>query len=115
VRWAIYYGDGSSFTDEDGGPGEAPAFGVAVIVQESERVGRILIESFEGKDYYVFRAGEWFVCDWTGLLDSLAHFPGCFVKFGRTFGDDDWARARTAAAADPRFRPKSARDGRREP
>ena len=114
MRWAVYYGDGRRFTDSDGSPADAPAWDVQVIAQESDRVGRILIEQFEGKDYYVFRDGEWYVCDYTGLIDSLAHFPGCIVRFGRTRSDGNYAAARQRALNDDYFPRKSGRDGRRE-
>lgn len=115
MRWAIYYGDGSRFSSEDGPPERAPPWNVAGVVQPSDRVGRIIVAPFQGKDYFVWREGEWYVCDFAGLMDSLAHFAGCVVRFGRTLPDDVWARVYQAMLDDPMFRPKSAVDRRREP
>lgn len=112
-RWAVYYGDGSRFTDEDGAPSEAPPFDVQAIAYPDETVGRVVIDSW---DYYVFRESEseWFGCDIFGLFDVLAHEPGCVVKFARTRSNEAYRAAVEMARSDPYLPRKSNRDGRRE-
>jgi hypothetical protein len=98
VRWAIFYAEpvrhrtglvSDRFTDADGEPGDACPFGVQLIQEEYENTGRTSVRMH---DYYIFRGGAWYGSDRAGLIDSLAHFPGCVVRFGRTLDQATYER-----------------------
>ena len=82
VTWKVYYGDGSSFSDEDGAAADAPVMDVQVIAQAAGcDIGRHLISRH---DFYWFEPGEWFGGDQWGLFDYLLRSQGrSVVKFGR--------------------------------
>jgi hypothetical protein len=67
--WRIFYADGSTFSEEDGPPEDAPPVGVQIIVQPHPVTGAHVLE---GADYYIRHGGEWVGCDLPGLLDHLA-------------------------------------------
>lgn len=56
--WQVFYHDGSTFSDEDGGPDEAPATGVIAIVQRN-RATKYQVLARE--DFYVWREGGKYV------------------------------------------------------
>jgi hypothetical protein len=68
VRWKIYYEDGTTFSDRDGKPKEAPGWGVQTIVQPHVESGRYLLPPY---DYYLYRDGRWIGVDVAGLTDHL--------------------------------------------
>lgn len=83
--WHIYYGDGSTFSDEDGPPSFAPALDVQVIGYSdpiiAREVGAVLLF---GKDYYWWDRWAWFGGDLFGLMDYLMRARGtALVLFGR--------------------------------
>jgi len=82
VRWRVYYGDGSTFSDEDGTLQDAPAFGVQAIVCQPDL---------------------WHSGDFVGLIDFLMRKG--VVKFGRLTTNKDYHRATRAAQNDPDFNP----------
>lgn len=84
AEWKIFYDDGSVFTDKDGAPIEAPAFGVQAIACYPE----------------VWRGG-----DFVGLIDFLAHNVGA-VKFGRLTSNEKYHAAVTAAREDTDIHPE---------
>lgn len=86
TRWKLYYGDGSTFSDEDGPPEQAPGCNVMCVAWYDEDNRRRLAHS---ADYYWFdpTCGRWVGSDLFGLWDYLAR-PGLkTVKFGRMIGD----------------------------
>lgn len=70
MKWKIYYGDGSTFSSNDGSPGEAPITNVQVIVQPGKASGRYWQTQ---SDYYVFWYDRWVGTDVAGVLDFLAY------------------------------------------
>lgn len=86
MRWRIYYGDGSTFSDRDGSPFEAPRTNVQVIASEANTpTGFSLTHSH---DAYVWR-DEWNGTDQLGMWDYLmSHSGPQSVLFGRTVRDD---------------------------
>jgi hypothetical protein len=86
VKWLIFYGDGSTFSSNDGSPACAPARDVQVIVQVDKRVG-IWLQSTG--DYYIFD-GKWRSVDIFGLFDYLIEPGYKVVKFGRTISNDEY-------------------------
>lgn len=96
MRWRIYYGDGSVFTDRDGPPEDAPVLNVMCIAQavENERGFQLFYGQTPLEGYFFFREGSWFACDQLGFWDNLLSFPNPKIMlFGRsTVRDSDfWA------------------------
>lgn len=104
--WKIFYDGGGTFSNRDGSPQEAPARGVQVIIQSSDRVGRAVVRS---SDYYIFsaRCGGWEGVDIFGLWDYLASPGFKVVKFGRTIGNQEWNDVLIRAVDDPELPRKS--------
>lgn len=85
MRWRIYYSDGSTFSDRDGPPFEAPQLDVQVVAMHLD--GRGFIN--HGKDAYYWRPDiGWSGCDQAGLWDYLMFYRGPkAVIFGRSVRD----------------------------
>lgn len=105
MRWVIWYADGSSFTSLDGGPDNAPRWGVLCIAAYSGDHGRVI---WHGGDYYAFEEGEWGPRDLVGLIDYLTR-PGAakIVLVGRHVPPDQFWKIYHRADADPRLPPRS--------
>lgn len=66
LTWRIYYSDGSSFSNEDGEPWEAPSVDVQIVAQGDDLLFY--------HDYYLYRSDLelWIPCNGRdGLLDQL--------------------------------------------
>jgi hypothetical protein len=87
MEWEIYYGDGSTFSNEDGGPQDAPTRNVQVIVQDDPDVSWVMLTTH---DYYVWRKDRWFGVDKFGLWDYLASDGWKKVLFGRTLTNAEY-------------------------
>jgi hypothetical protein len=89
VDWRIYYGDGSTYSDEDGPVEDAPAQGVQAVVTRSASDPRQVI-SVHGWDYYwQTHEGEFYGGELFGLYDALLR--RCHpIFFGRTIPTADW-------------------------
>lgn len=72
TNWVIFYDDGSSFSSDDGGPGDAPRDGVQVVSIANDRVGRV---HWHQRDYYCWHDNEWISRDIHGVMDYLRQ-PG---------------------------------------
>lgn len=97
VNWRLYYGDGSMFSSEDGGPEAAPCTGVMCAAYYDDDNRRRLAHS---SDYYFFEDGRWYGVDLFGLWDYLAR-PGLkLVKFGRMISDNQYRRVMSQAMND---------------
>ena len=72
MKWRIFYADGSTFSNEDGRPEDAPGLGVEVInqVHEDSHVGAY---QQHGGEYYIWYSNKWWACD------ELAYFEYIFV------------------------------------
>ena len=110
MNWKIYYGDGSTFSSQDGSPWIVPARDVQVIVMIDKDHGW---RTQAGSDYYVWdgRDGE---TRWWGLKDDFALYdylidPGYKrVLFGRTITSDQFSKIFKQATEDPDFPQKTA-------
>jgi hypothetical protein len=105
MRWRIYYDDGSTFSDEDGGPDEAPALGVQIITVadsslDPDNTGRRV---WDGRDYYWWTDSEWVGGDLFGFYDYLARPGWKRVLFGRTIPARTYIEVRRRALSDPDF------------
>ena len=70
-RWKIYYGDCSTFSDQDGRPEDAPVTNVQVIIQPHIESGHYTQVQ---RDYYVYWPDDerWVGVDLAGVMDFLA-------------------------------------------
>jgi hypothetical protein len=109
VRWRIYYGDGSAFSDVDGDPTTAPALNVQVITQavDDPAIVRTMVSRH---DFYWSDQGQWFGGDLFGLFDFLMR--ASVVKFGRALSRLQFEAILNRAIADPDFIPKTAWDAK---
>lgn len=96
MKWIIYYGDGSRYTNEDGVPELAPKRNVQAIAVADDKVGRRIERS---NDFYVYvpDRGIWRGVEQFGLYDYMIDDGFKIVLFGRTLADkeysDVWHRA----------------------
>ena len=83
MRWRFYYANGSTYSDRDGSPFDAPTAGAQVLAfEEANERGFALAH---GKAAFVWRDGEWHHVDEAGLWDYLYISRGPkAVIFGRT-------------------------------
>lgn len=107
--WKIYYSDGTTYSDLDGPPEQAPALDVQVIVQLDDTGGRY---NQMGSDYYIWREDRWWGVDIFGLFDWLIHNSS--VKFGRTVDNEKYRMMFQMAENDPDFPVRSGFDKRLE-
>ena len=80
-RWKIFYGDGSTFSDQDGDPKDAPVANVQVIMQPHIESGRYMQVE---RDYYIYwtKGSRWVGVDLAGVMDFLV------VQGLMTWGDE---------------------------
>ncbi len=104
MLWKIHYGDGSTFSSDDGSTQEAPPLNVQIIMQLDEREGKHATTQF---DYYWWdeRQQRWFGGNLFGALDYL--MQAGIVKMGRILSPKDYDAILNRAKEDPDF-PKSA-------
>lgn len=70
MDWKIFYGDGSSYSSDDGTPERAPSYNVQAIVFADKKVGRLILR---GGDFYIHREDGWVSVDNFGMLDQMMH------------------------------------------
>ena len=103
MQWKLYYGDGTTFSDQDGSPADAPAWDVQVIAMAADiSIGRRTASN----DYYWFEHGQWFGGDFVGLIDFLARSG--VVKFGRSIPRPKFEILLNKAVLDPDLPMKTA-------
>ncbi|NOR90828.1 MAG: hypothetical protein GQ524_11320 [Anaerolineales bacterium] len=108
MRWKMFYVDGTTFSNKDGKPEDAPGWGVAAVVQEDETVGVI---PFSMKDFYCFAKefGGWMGLDHYGLCQYLAR-PGMkIIKVGDNMPTHKYLELIAGLREDPDLPSKSAR------
>ena len=107
MRWRIYYDTGSTFSDTDGSPYDAPALGVLVIACEDESVGRVLVY---GQSYYFWwdEHARWWGGNLFGMFDYLQRPGPRRVLFGREVPNPAWNGAIKLATDDLYLPPKTA-------
>jgi hypothetical protein len=103
LRWKIYYGDGTTFTNLQGSPDEAPAFDVQFVTQRcGDDTKR---DTLQQADYFVMlESGVWVGSDIIGILDKLIHripFSGLLV--GRWIEKDAYMGLMAKVARDQDF------------
>lgn len=108
ATWRIWYDDGTTFTDDDGSPFEAPPLGVVCITQrtddEHHSTGHELVHLF---DYYWFdpegHLSPWWGGEAFGLWDYLMRPGERKVVFGRTLDSPHYQGIIGKAMAFPEF------------
>jgi hypothetical protein len=77
MEWIVYYADGSSFTNEDGTPENAPRDGVQCVAIANENFGKVLWHggTSENFAFYCWHDTEWVPHDMLGLMTYLGQ-PG---------------------------------------
>jgi len=92
VDWLILYDDGSTFTNLDGAPHEAPRSGVMQTFYMDDATGVSVESSPIG--HWIWKRNRWFgVDDHMGFWDYLFHYPEpCVAIFGRTLHNEEWER-----------------------
>lgn len=115
IDWRIYYADGSTFDSARGGPEDAPARGVLIIVQR-DRVHNVQ-RLMEGALYYYRDDGQdarWYAATEYGALRQFILYPRQCRRLldGETVSNPVWADIYRRATTDPDF-PKIA--GGRDP
>jgi len=114
-RWIVWYADGSSFTDRDGGPAEAPRADVLCVAAYSADHGRMI---WHGTDYYIWETqfgdqGEWISVDREGLSDYLDRPGALKIRLrGRHVPPGVFWAIYEQANQDPRLPPRSSYDAR---
>ena len=88
-EWKIYYDDGSTFSDLDGEPHEAPPEGFICAVGWDENGDRYIMH---GWDFYCWdlEANQWWGMDRCGLHDRLRRNKVYAYKEGRTVTKSAW-------------------------
>lgn len=105
MKWRIYYGDGSTYSNKDGKPFDAPPDNVQAIVFADRDHGRIINAM---RDFYWWMGDEWYGGDLFGLFDHLRQPGPRKVLFARSIPNEQYQEIIKTALADPDFPPKSA-------
>ena len=80
VKWKIFYDDFSTYSNLDGPPEDAKAWGVQVIALLDYKIGRTI--QFK-KDYYIWKNEQWWGVDHMGFIDYMQQPGFKKVLFGR--------------------------------
>ena len=107
MKWRVYYGDDSTFSDQDGGVDVAPFFDVQVIVQADKDHGW----RTQTGDYYVWDDRGLGYCWWgvddVGLIDYLHTDGWKRVLLGRKITSNRYNDIMRRALEDPDFPEKT--------
>jgi hypothetical protein len=97
INWRVYYGDGSTFSNEDGAPEMAPCSRViAVAFYDQDNRRRVCHQA----DYYLWGDGRWYSADASGFWQYMQEPGPKVVKFGREIGDIKYREVMTFALSD---------------
>jgi hypothetical protein len=108
MRWKIFYTDGTTFSNQDGEPEDAPGWGVIAVAQEDDVVG---VQIHHQRDFYCFAPefGGWYAVDYFGFAQYLAR-PGLkVIKVGDVMPTNEYLKLIHSLHEDPELPTKSAR------
>lgn len=111
LTWRIYYGDGTTFSNEDGSPFNAPTRNVQGIVHHDVNVGKKIVAK---KDVYWWNdvEGCWYGCadrNLIGFWDYLGEAGTAkYILIGRSISDEQYDAVIKQMINDPDFPVKSA-------
>ena len=101
IKWRVYYGDGSTFSDHNGSAWSAPGRDVQVIVLADSNHGW---RTQAGDNYYVWdNRGDdhrWWGVDDFGLFDYLIDPGYKRVLFGRRISNQEFSEIFKRASVD---------------
>lgn len=97
VAWKIYYSDGSSFSNLEGKPEDAPPTGVICIKQLSAENKYELLAL---RDFYIWAGKEWWLADASGFWQYMFKPGKKIVKFGTNVDDFTFERIMAEARED---------------
>ena len=103
--WILFYEDGSSFSNDDGSPEDAPREGVIVVVIRDITCGR---QHLWNQDTYCWQDGTWVPHDSVGCERYLNITKWPIRLRGYWITDDKWEKIRMAAINDTRIPAKTA-------
>ena len=108
MKFKIFYGDRSTYSDEDGSPFDAPRLNVQCIIGPDLNTGRYIVSD---KDAYWWESNleRWFGGDRRGEWDYLCRLGPRVVLYGRAVSEVEYNSIICVALADPDFPPKTAR------
>jgi hypothetical protein len=107
LTWRIYYGDGSTLSNEDVDPYAVPGLDVQAIVQADPDVGRYVL-SHQDFYWWVEADRQWHQGDHFGLWDFLQRPGPKKVVFGRSLDNVSYKTILARAMHDDDgFAPKS--------
>ena len=111
MQWKIYFGDGSTFSSDQGSPSDAPTHNIQIILEATEKEGVIRLA---GKEYYWHDddLGQWCAGDYSGMMDYVLRCTT--VKVARSMRTCDFDALFQVCVDDPDFKPKSMRNYPRE-
>ena len=107
MKWVVYYGDGSTYSNEDGEPEEAPGGNVQAVVQEDATIGRAV---HHGDDFYVFSEeyGGWRGMDHFGFVQYLMRPGTKIIKLAESLSTDRYKEVIADIMSHPKLPVKSA-------
>ena len=108
VQWRIYYSADDAVDNTQAAPSEVRPWGVQVIVQRDETIGKLLVSR---ADFYIYRKdmGCWVPADWLGMLDQVCYLlpqVGAVLK-GLSVSREAFEAAHQKAWTDPDFPTRS--------
>lgn len=108
IRWKIYYIDGSTFSNKDGKPEDAPGWGVAAVAQEDDVTGVLIHHQH---DFYCFdkQFGGWYGMDIWGVSQYFAKPGKKIIKLGEVMPTNKYRELIASLSGDPDLPNKSAR------
>lgn len=86
IEWKIYYGDGSTFSNLEGNPEDAPCGNVQRIAYYDEDGRR---RQAHDRDYYIYDK-NWYAADIIGFYQYMSEPGFKIVKFGRMLPDSKY-------------------------
>lgn len=107
MRWKVFYIDGSSFSNVEGPPEDAPGGGVLAIAQEDSAVG---CEIHHGNDFYAWdqQYDGWYGLDYFGLTQYLMRPGTKIIKLGEAMSTERYRLLLKDIKKDPGLPTKSA-------
>ncbi len=98
IAWKIYYSNGTTFSNLDGNPEDAPPTGVICILQNPIKHGWMLLRN---KDYYLrLDDWEWVGCEADGFWQYMFKPGWKCPKFGENVSDSIYEKIIKQATED---------------
>ena len=107
MRWKIFYIDGTTFSNIDGNPEDAPGGSVQAIAQEDEVIGSAI---HHGSDFYIWdkQYGGWYGMDHFGFVQYLIRPGKKVIKLAESMTTTGYRKLLDIIRKDPQLPKKSA-------